>query len=904
MRRVDHINVRRFIAAAIVGLVCATIAVLFVFIVQPASANMQEPSWLNSGIKASVTRKDPISGTGIGQRECTQREVQIFDGYEQSSDRACIYTVGDFRYGRIMVGAYAQGDVVVSFGFGGNSFFYRVQGVLDSTTELIPVSGTYSIIALKKNSHHDAFARIIRDFRGALVPVVQMGLVTGYAFDDSKWEYLLSEDGYDNWRRVPVNEVAVSKNGRWVVAQHYQRSVVLIDLQTGQQRIISDRPQEVISIYGLAVSDDGKYVAVSNIHGQYERQRIIIIETSSECGRVATPGDSYILNLESWHEGYEEGRRVLSCPDRIVTQDDLIEGNLEPGAPINTRLPYFDHNGQTINFWRMDRGYVLVTLTRGDYTGPRGMDYLALGDSYSSGEGDIEKAPNGFKYYRQGTNVDGTNNIPHEKCHISTRSYPYLLAQHMQLGSPLMNPNTQWQSVACSGALIRDSLWSDPSYMGQDSRLHGFGSFQQMQTTALNEFIPGRVKQIEFVKKYKPRVITLTMGGNDVGFGEKLFACATPFTATPTCKYATEEERSTLAGQITSQYSNLKSLYEELHEASDRQAKIYVLGYPQFISDAEMRSCSGIASLNYEERQMIYNSVTYLNSTIKAAAKAAGVYYVDIEDSLNSHRLCDDSEKYVTGVVGIPVSIKNEAQESFHPNSKGHAAIAQAVRNRLGQSSLLEYDVCPNGALICPDATSTKDTIRAPQYFKGVEPKNSQYKRMTNEPTIKGSLMRVISEPYILRPFSTANVTLHSDPMHLGDYVVGQDGSLDIEVIVPSIIPAGYHTLVVTGETFSGELMEYEQIVLVQGVNPNDIDENGIPDNQQSCGPFMIASGADQDQDGIDDACDPDVGTVPASHPQPTNPTPEPPVEKPTTKSIIKGIVKLAVTLIKLLFRI
>ena len=38
-----------------------------------------------------------------------------------------------------------------------------------------------------------------------------------------------------------------------------------------------------------------------------------------------------------------------------------------------------------------------------------------------------------------------------------------------------------------------------------------------------------------------------------------------------------------------------------------------------------------------------------------------------------------------------------------------------------------------------------------------------------------------------------------------------------------------------------------------------DIDENGTPDKSQPCGAFAQAASKDEDLDGIDDACDPEV---------------------------------------------
>src|SRR5690606_6884992 len=112
-------------------------------------------------------------------------------------------------------------------------------------------------------------------------------------------------------------------------------------------------------------------------------------------------------------------------------------------------------------------------------------------------------------------------------------------------------------------------------------------------------------------------------------------------------------------------------------------------------------------------------------------------------------------------------------------------------------------------------------------------------------------------------PGGTVEVILFSDPVNLGQYNVESDGSLNINVQIPPSVPAGYHTLVVKGETPSGEEIHYEQIILVKGGDPNDIDEDSTPDDQQPCGPFMAVSGVDEDLDGIDDACDPEIAEAP-----------------------------------------
>lgn len=312
-----------------------------------------------------------------------------------------------------------------------------------------------------------------------------------------------------------------------------------------------------------------------------------------------------------------------------------------------------------------------------------------------------------------------------------------------------------------------------------------------------------------------------------------------------------------LANQIEGQYDKLVSLYKDIYKASRYKAKIYVLGYPRFISSHSDASCDvNVGSLNEDERIMVTAGITYLNRVIKQAALSAGVMYVDIENSLLGHRLCDSGSKYVTGAVGWPVGINNDLQESFHPNHKGHMEMAFSVWGRTKGESLLSYDFCGDGSNNCPNPSATKDKIVRPSYFPQ-EKKNSLYIKMTNSTASKGGFLNVVLSTMLLKPYSLARVALHSDPVDLGEYIVSADGLLSFSVEVPSSIPAGYHTLIIDGETDSGESIEFEQIVMVLGPDPDDVDEDGIPDVQQVCGAFVLPSGLDEDVDGLDDACDP-----------------------------------------------
>ena len=558
--------------------------------------------------------------------------------------------------------------------------------------------------------------------------------------------------------------------------------------------------------------------------------------------------------------------------DRGGCEVEFLQGNYSnnavPAAWFNeSYMPWYAGNNMKIFTSTFDVEYPDSYKGKPIPGDRRNIKYLALGDSFSSGEGDTDKNPaTDRKYYRQWTDVkeDKAKGAPKEKCHVSTRSYPYKLANWMGLGS---GPSAAWASVACSGATVYDMNWDNSGgYEGQDSplgRLHGYDNKGVLQKMALNEMIPGRVKQIEFVKKYQPKVITLTAGGNDAGFGEKLKACL-GWRSLNDCTWAKTEWRSRLKNDLLDQFDRLRSLYNELKIASNNKSKIYVLGYPQFVNGAPDAQCRNTFSLNPREREMITNSVTYYNSIIRQAAKAAGVKYVDVENAFDNHWLCGDNDSHVTAITNIFGANGNEQQESFHPNAKGHADIARAFKEELDGVNPADYKICKNGATTCPDNSATKDNIPTPPYFNVANEQEDikfTYYKLSNGTATKVQEkhieIKTSRRPY--KPRKKVYVKIYSEPRDLGEIETDENGEINGSVTLPEDLPAGYHTLVVSGEAPDGKKQELYQTILIKGPNPDDIDENGTPDKNQPCGAFAQAAHKDEDLDGIDDACDPEV---------------------------------------------
>ena len=743
---------------------------------------------------------------------------------------------------------YQQWGIAVRYK--GDQQFHHISGVSSGT--LVSGTDTFAYLDYSGNYQYQKLTTT-RNIAGALTPQSRntIGIVTSYIFKSEQMSAWMPREDMPGSNHATYS-FATSSNGRYIIAYVDYAGYVKIDLDTSHAtKVYAQRSAWYYSPdipKANAISNDGRYAFVG--------MGAQMIDTNG-CG-------------DNFDQGFGYGELSNQC--EAVEYTTLLNSKL--GYTFTNTRSKFSDDGKSLEFesilypgrhWYGEVGAEKhVTLHHAGYVAEPPLDYLALGDSFSSGEGDTERIGTGntaLKWYRDWTdNVENkANGIPREKCHISMRSYPYKLAVNFM---SLTNGN--WNTIACSGATAWDvKEQGSIEYQGQSNgntpRLDGY-SHNNLKLTALSEFIPGRQKQIEFVKKYQPKVITLTMGGNDVDFGGKIFSCA---TGSGTCVFATSEQRTKLRDEIRDQFSNLSTLYKELAAATHNQSKIYVLGYPQFINADPNSYCDSTYQLNISESEMIVNSVIYMNNVIEEAAKSAGVKYLDIEGAFGSHRLCDTDTKHVTAITNFFGANGNERQESFHPNSMGHEDMASEIKKQLGNVSLLNYDFCPDSTReVCPDSNINSASATVPPYFGDPNIKSGSkfvYYTLTNGTLVKSERsFSFWTQSYTFGAGSKVELTLYSDPTNLGELTVRQDGSIVGEVVLPGSIPAGFHTLVAKGVSYSGEPIELYQTVEVQGADSNDIDEDGVNDSIDKCA-YVEALNFDRDQDNIDDACDPEV---------------------------------------------
>ena len=287
--------------------------------------------------------------------------------------------------------------------------------------------------------------------------------------------------------------------------------------------------------------------------------------------------------------------------------------------------------------------------------------YVALGDSYAAGEG--------LPPFDTGTAGPGG-------CHRSVdQSYPALLAD----SSRRVFANAT--SVACSGAVTADLVAKRP------------GGTQAPQLSALSP---------------STRTVTVTIGGNDAGFGLIFLDCVSSpdpalqaaLPGSAGCRGRNEDAVRTrieaLAGgrgaPTVPGIVPLPVLLRQIQSAAPR-ATIYLTGYPRIfgrvLTDDHGCRVSEVAPLyvSGSDTRWIRRAAADLNSAIQSAAKraranGADVRYVDAAAAFRGHDLCDRKSSWVNGVVLTPAPPSQPPQISgatFHPTARGQQAYADAV---------------------------------------------------------------------------------------------------------------------------------------------------------------------------------------------------------------------------------
>jgi hypothetical protein len=244
-------------------------------------------------------------------------------------------------------------------------------------------------------------------------------------------------------------------------------------------------------------------------------------------------------------------------------------------------------SGDRIAFNLGDRGNTNCDLTNVELsiasTTAPAYTYVAMGDSYSSGEGSPEDT-----FFHDTVRPD-TESGGSTGCHRSSIGWPTTVAASRRIDGP------QWKFAACSGAKAYE--------------------FYQRNDTNKGE----RPQLVHLSRSTK--LVTFTIGGNDVGFADVLKDC----------------------------------VYDSFGKGENDPG----CGVPE--RKAYDTAEAGLGTLAREGRQ----------AKVMLATKVA--------DEFNAHSLCGKKVAYFNGTV-LNGTRTSPDQRSFHPSKRGQGAYAKAVK--------------------------------------------------------------------------------------------------------------------------------------------------------------------------------------------------------------------------------
>ena len=292
--------------------------------------------------------------------------------------------------------------------------------------------------------------------------------------------------------------------------------------------------------------------------------------------------------------------------------------------------------------------------------------YVALGDSYSAGEGISPFLGNGCRRssraYPMWARRQGATKTLYATA--SGGGKPGILAGKNKYGSD-RNVRTAgrvaWASWACSGAKTANVL---------------SGSLGGVPQQRLGESLD-RATQLDSADLARADLVTLTIGGNDAGFIEVLLVCALSNCNTR----AFEQGRVAI---IDATGPQLEKVYRAVARKSPR-ARILVLGYPGlFPATKTEQACAGLSRFRGEQT-MLRRLGARLNGTIAAAVRTvarsgARIEYVPVSTRFAGHEVCGRKGPWLNGFVTSDTGVGLDAA-SFHPNLEGQRDGYAAVVN-------------------------------------------------------------------------------------------------------------------------------------------------------------------------------------------------------------------------------
>ena len=267
-----------------------------------------------------------------------------------------------------------------------------------------------------------------------------------------------------------------------------------------------------------------------------------------------------------------------------------------------------------------------VSLTLGLAAAAPAAQFVGLGDSYAAGP----LIPN------QSLNPLG--------CLRSDRNYAHLAAA--QLGKTLSD-------VSCSGAKTDDM-------------------------TAAQNVTPGPNPPQFDALSSTTQTVTLSIGGNDIGFTSIIENCAAPTPFGHPCRDQYDNgSGDQLAARIDATAPKVAAVLQGIHQRSP-SARVLVIAYEPILPETGY-GCWPQVPLAWADVPYLRATQKRLNAMLANVAAANGARYVDTYTAAIGHDSCKSSS-----VRWVEPLIPGNTAAPFHPNARGMAGVTPAIAAAAG----------------------------------------------------------------------------------------------------------------------------------------------------------------------------------------------------------------------------
>jgi hypothetical protein len=226
------------------------------------------------------------------------------------------------------------------------------------------------------------------------------------------------------------------------------------------------------------------------------------------------------------------------------------------------------------------------------------VSYVALGDSYAAGNG--------------AGNYIGSSG----SCHRSAGAYSALWAD--------ANDPASYGWAACGGATIDSVISSQLSALSASTNL-----------------------------------VSVTVGGDDVGFESVMLTCEVLFLVTSACVRAIDKAAASAQASLP---GKLDILLSEIR-ADAPNAIVIVLDYPLFYDLSKSSSCTVLTAT---DRKAVNHGINVLDGLIKTAADRSDDVFADVRRAFAGHEICDTGS-WLNSVDWADFTA------SYHPTADGYA---------------------------------------------------------------------------------------------------------------------------------------------------------------------------------------------------------------------------------------